>query len=241
MPLEAAARPLGADPVAELNARFAELPTQSFVDHVLSAQGEVALVSSFGTESVVLLDMVARADRHAPVLFLETGMLFAETLAYQHDIADRLGLTNLQVVRPAPADLAARDPFGRLHMADSDACCDIRKVRPLEAALAPFDGWITGRKRMHGGQRVALDLAESDGQRTKFNPLAHWSGQEVRAYIEERGLPRHPLVTRGFASVGCAPCTSPTREGEDPRAGRWRGASKDECGIHFIGGKAVRT
>ncbi len=240
MPLEALAYPMSTDIARSINASFAPKDAPGLLEHALTQAGHIALVSSFGTESIVLLDMVAAIDRDAPVLFLETGMLFAETLAYQQDVARQLGLTNLQVVRPSPEDLKARDPFGRLHMADTDGCCDIRKVLPLERALAPFDGWITGRKRVHGGQREALDLAEVEGDRLKFNPLAHWSGDEVRAYIAEKDLPRHPLVTQGYASVGCAPCTSPTKAGEDPRAGRWRGQDKDECGIHFIDGKAVR-
>lgn len=240
MPLEALAYPMSTDIAQSINAGFAPKDAPGLLEHALTKSGHIALVSSFGTESIVLLDMVAAIDRSAPVLFLETGMLFAETLAYQQDVARQLGLTNLQVVRPSPEDLKARDPFGRLHMADTDGCCDIRKVLPLERALTPFDGWITGRKRVHGGQREALDLAEVEGDRLKFNPLAHWSGDEVRGYIAEKDLPRHPLVSQGYASVGCAPCTSPTKAGEDPRAGRWRGQDKDECGIHFIDGKAVR-
>ncbi|HBZ45192.1 MAG TPA: phosphoadenylyl-sulfate reductase, partial [Maritimibacter sp.] len=216
------------------------MDAQGVVEAALTENGHVALVSSFGTESIVLLDMVSRVDQGAPVLFLETGMLFPETLDYQKDVALILGLTNVQVVRPAPEDLAAKDPFNRLHLGNTDACCDIRKVLPLERALTPFDGWITGRKRVHGGQRAQLDLAEIEGDRLKFNPLAHWSGQELRDYMKSQGLPNHPLTAKGFASVGCAPCTSPTKEGEDPRAGRWRGQDKEECGIHFIDGKAVR-
>ncbi|MBV7379315.1 phosphoadenylyl-sulfate reductase [Maritimibacter dapengensis] len=241
MPLEALAYPMREDIAATINLQFAETDAQSFVEHVLTEHGNVALVSSFGTESIVLLDLVARADRNAPVLFLETGMLFAQTLEYQQDVAEQLGLTNVKVVRPAAEDLKTKDPFGRLHMGDTDACCDIRKVLPLERALTPYDGWITGRKRVHGGQRKQLDLAEVEGDRLKFNPLAHWSGDEVRGYIEAKGLPKHPLISQGYASVGCAPCTSPTKAGEDPRAGRWRGQDKDECGIHFIDGKAVRA
>ncbi len=240
MPLEALAYPDRHDVARQINERFDPMDAQGVVEAALTENGHVALVSSFGTESIVLLDMVSRVDQGAPVLFLETGMLFPETLDYQKDVALILGLTNVQVVRPAPEDLAAKDPFNRLHLGNTDACCDIRKVLPLERALTPFDGWITGRKRVHGGQRAQLDLAEIEGDRLKFNPLAHWSGQELRDYMKSQGLPNHPLTAKGFASVGCAPCTSPTKEGEDPRAGRWRGQDKEECGIHFIDGKAVR-
>lgn len=241
MPFEATAE---ADPFIaanEINARFAPKDACGLVGHALTSRGNIALVSSFGTESVVLLHMVAAVDKTAPVLFLETGMLFAETLAYQEEVAAHLGLTNVQVIRPDTAQLLLRDTDGLLHQADHDACCQLRKVEPLERALAPFDGWISGRKRVHGGQRMALELAEADGTHLKLNPLAHWSPQEIAAYMDEHNLPRHPLVARGYGSVGCAPCTSRTKVGEDARAGRWRGSDKNECGIHFIGGKVVRA
>lgn len=240
MPLEAVAYPDLNDAARRVNEGFEKMDAQGVVEAALTEHGHVALVSSFGTESIVLLDMVSRVNQAAPVLFLETGMLFPETLDYQKDVALILGLTNVQIVRPAPEDIAAKDRFGRLHMANTDACCDIRKVLPLERAITPFDGWITGRKRSHGGQRAQLDLAEVEGHRIKFNPLAHWSGAELRQYMKDHGLPNHPLTAKGFQSVGCAPCTSATKPGEDPRAGRWRGSDKEECGIHFIDGKAVR-
>ncbi|MGR3365290.1 MAG: phosphoadenylyl-sulfate reductase [Maritimibacter harenae] len=240
MPLEAYKVPRPEDIAATLNDGFDDKDAPGLLKHALTEYGNIALVSSFGTESVVLLHMISKIDRNAPVLFLETGMLFPETLEYQRTLAGELGLTNIQVVRPAAEDLAARDPRGVLHQTDTDGCCDIRKVLPLERALTPFAGWITGRKRIHGGQRKALDLAEVEGPRLKINPLAHWTGEEVRGYMDFFELPKHPLVTQGYASVGCAPCTSPTKAGEDPRAGRWRGQDKEECGIHFIDGKVVR-
>jgi phosphoadenosine phosphosulfate reductase len=114
----------------------------------------------------------------------------------------------------------------------------LRKTRPLERALAEFDGWITGRKRFQGGARVDLDLFEGEASgRIKVNPLAHWDARAVAAYLDRHALPRHPLVARGFASIGCAPCTGPVAEGEDPRAGRWRGQEKTECGIHVVDGQ----
>ncbi len=241
MPFEASAEAAPYIAANEINARFPAKDAIGVVGHALSTRGNIALVSSFGTESVVLLHMVANVDKAAPVLFLETGMLFVETLAYQQELADTLGLTNVQVIRPDPAQLLLRDTDGLLHQADHDACCDLRKVEPLERALAPFDGWITGRKRVHGGQRVTLELAEADGTHLKFNPLAHWSAEDIRNYMDEHDLPRHPLSAKGFSSVGCAPCTSRVKSGEDPRAGRWRGSDKNECGIHFVGGKVVRA
>lgn len=172
MPLEAMNLD-GPDVLArDLNAAFDPKDAQGLLDHTLSQMGCIALVCSFGTESVVLLDMVAKVDRTTPILFIETGMLFPETLTYQQTLADELGLSNVKLVRPASEDLAAVDPDNRLHETDTDGCCDIRKVRPLERALTPYSGWITGRKRIHGGQRKALDMAEVEGNRLKLNPLA---------------------------------------------------------------------
>jgi phosphoadenosine phosphosulfate reductase len=204
--------------------------------------GRIALVSSFGAESVVLLHMVAQINPATPVLFNETGMLFPETLAYQREVAAELGLTNVRIVRPTVASLAAGDPASRLHQRDHDACCHLRKVVPIERVLEPFTAWITGRKRYQSGSRRAMPFVERDGaHRVKLNPLADWSAKDVRAYRVAHGLPPHPLVARGFASIGCAPCTRPVTAGEDPRAGRWRGAAKTECGIHFDGTGFVRT
>ena len=201
------------------------------------AVGRAALVSSFGAESVALLHLVAAVDRTVPVIFLETGMLFAETLDYQRRVTERLGLADVRVVRPA--DLSA-DPMGTLHRTDPDACCALRKAVPLAAALEPFDAWFTGRKRYQGGRRAALAFFEASDGRMKVNPLARWAPSDVQDYIANNGLPRHPLVARGYPSIGCGPCTQAVAPGEDDRAGRWRGAGKTECGIHFEDGRAVR-
>ena len=205
-------------------------------------RGRVALVSSFGADSAVLLHMVAQIDPATPVLFVETRMLFPETLAYQRDLADRLGLTDVRLLRPDPADLAAQDPRDDLHARDVDGCCAIRKVAPLERGLAPFDAWISGRKRGQSATRAAMPATEFDAAgRVKINPLAAWSATDVRDYMRAHALPPHPLVAKGFPSLGCAPCTTPVGEGEDPRAGRWRGRDKEECGIHIVDGRVVRT
>lgn len=204
--------------------------------------GRLALVSSFGAESVVLLHMVALARRDTPVIFLETGMLFAETLVYQQELAERLGLTDMRIIRPDPARLAAEDGDAALHRRAPDACCALRKTAPLQGALQGFDGWITGRKRYQGGARAGLEFfeVEEGASRLKVNPLAHWQRGDAQTYIEENRLPRHPLVARGYPSIGCMPCTAPVKEGEDERAGRWQGSIKTECGIHFDNGSAVR-
>ena len=202
--------------------------------------GPVALVSSFGAESVVLLHMAAEVRRDVPMIFLQTEMLFSETLDYQRQVADRLGLTDLRVIRPDREAVFARDNEGLLHLHDPDACCTLRKAEPLERALTGFGGWITGRKRFQGGARKDLPLYEKDGPRIKVNPLADWKRDDIAAYMDRHRLPRHPLVARGYPSIGCAPCTSRVSEGEDARAGRWRGQDKTECGIHFENGRVVR-
>jgi phosphoadenosine phosphosulfate reductase len=194
-------------------------------------RGRVAAVSSFGTESAALLKIVADVDRSIPVLFVDTGWLFEETLAYRDTVVAHLGLTDVRTIGPAPAALR-RDPGRDLWHRDPDACCALRKVAPLRRALEGFDGWINGRKRYQGGARAQLSPVEADGLRLKFNPLARATRDEIDAIFRTAGLPRHPLEARGFASVGCMPCTSRAEPGETLRAGRWRGRDKTECGIH---------
>ena len=196
--------------------------------------GRIAMVSSFGAESAVLLDMIASIDRATPVIFLETGKLFPETLAFKDELVDWLRLEDVRAVRPAPADLARSDPDGTLWRSEPDLCCHIRKTEPLDEALSGFAGWITGRKRFQGGVRTALPTVESDpvtGQ-LKLNPLVAWTPEDIRTYRRLRQLPLHPLVAKGYPSIGCAPCTRPVRDGEDVRAGRWWQVDKTECGIH---------
>ncbi len=242
MPLEAPVDPVAVR-VADLNRRYAHHSAADVLAHALTDPqvGHTALVSSFGAESVVLLHMVSVIDRTTPVLFLDTEMLFPETLQYQREVADSLALNNLRVLRPDHEQTFLRDPDARLHQTDTDACCSLRKSEPLENALKPYEAWITGRKRYQGGKRAALDFfEEEDGKRIKINPLAHWGPQDIQDYLTNNRLPRHPLVAKGYPSIGCAPCTTRTAPGEDPRAGRWRGQDKDECGIHFENGKVVR-
>ena len=194
--------------------------------------GRIAAVSAFGPESAVLLHMIALADRSTPVVFLDTDKPFEETRAYRKLLIERLRLTDVRVVEPDPAALSARDPNGDLWKSDADACCRIRKVEPLHGALAEFDAWFTGRKRYHGGGREGLAFFERDAGRIKVNPLARWDARMIDRYFDDHSLPRHPLSEQGYLSVGCRPCTAPAADGESVRAGRWRGASKTECGIH---------
>lgn len=194
--------------------------------------GRIALVSSFGAESAVLLHMLGQIDRSTPVLFLDTGMHFPQTLDYRDELVTRLGLVDVRTVMPSPDAVAAADAEGRLSASAPDLCCALRKVVPLDDALEGFDAWITGRKRFHGGARAALPYLEPNGKRIKVNPIAAWSVAMIEAYMVAHGLPRHPLAADGFRSIGCYPCTSRARPGEEARDGRWRGTGKTECGIH---------
>lgn len=202
--------------------------------------GPVAVVSSFGAESVVLLHMISQINKDAPVIFIDTEMLFDETLQYQRDVAMKLGLTDIRIITPNRDAILKNDVDGLLHQADTDACCHLRKVKPLEDALADFGGWITGRKRYQSGTRTDIPFFEKDARKIKINPLATWTREDLAAYIQDHKLPRHPLVAKGYPSIGCMPCTTRVGEHEDPRSGRWKGQEKTECGIHFQDGKAVK-
>jgi phosphoadenosine phosphosulfate reductase len=206
-----------------------EMLTVLLKEHML---GEAAIVSSFGAESAVLLHLIAQIDPSVPVLFLETGKHFPETLAYRDALEARLGLTDLRNLTPDPEMLAKKDGTGLRWSYDPDGCCEIRKVVPLKAALAPFDAQFTGRKAFQSSTRSALPRFEIEDGRLKVNPLADWDKARIEAYMAEHDLPVHPLVAQGYPSIGCAPCTSIVKPGEDPRSGRWRGWDKVECGIH---------
>ncbi len=195
---------------------------------------KLALVSSFGTESATLLKVMADVDPAIPVIFLDTGWLFEETLAYRDTLIAKLGLKDVRSIKPADEALSRDDPDRDLWFSDPDACCRIRKVEPLARALKPFSAWLNGRKRFQGSARADIPVVEDDGARLKFNPFANVSREEIEAIFTRAKLPRHPLVASGFLSVGCMPCTSRTAEGEDSRAGRWRGRAKTECGIHTM-------
>lgn len=227
--------------VRDLNSRLRHHGATDVLRAAFEAVPDLALVSSFGAESVALLHLTAMVNRDLPVLFIDTEMLFAETLVYQQEVAERLGLRHLRIIRSRSVTRA--DPDGTLHKRDPDACCTLRKTQPLQQALAQHGGWITGRKRFQSGQRAGLEFFEREPgtNRIKVNPLAYWTADDVADYITENRLPRHPLVTKGYPSIGCAPCTSPVAAGEDSRAGRWRTSDKEECGIHFVNGKAVRS
>jgi phosphoadenosine phosphosulfate reductase len=192
--------------------------------------GRIALASSMGNESAVMLSMVAEIDQATPVIFLQTGCLFAETLAYRDQLRSQLGLTDLRDIGPEYAGLDVATPGHALW--NTAACRHLRKVLPMTRALSGFDAWITGRKRIHGDGRAELPLFEIENGQVKINPLARWSAEMIANYCGSRGLPRHPLEAEGYTSIGCVPCTREPAPGEGPRGGRWADSDKTECGIH---------
>jgi phosphoadenosine phosphosulfate reductase len=195
-------------------------------------QDEITYVSSFGAESAVMLALIADVDPDLPVVFLQTGMHFPQTLDYKEALIERLGLSNVRDVLPDETERQALDPKNTLWKSDTDACCELRKVRPLEPALKGFNAWITGRKRFHGGARLSMPVFEHADGRFKVNPLANWTHEDVQDYFKHRQLPRHPLVAQGYPSIGCWPCTKPAEDPSDIRSGRWVGQAKTECGLH---------
>lgn len=217
-----------------LNARFEGVDALTMLRALFAEDelGEIAVVSSFGTESAVLLHLVAKADPAIPVIFVDTLKMFPETLDYRDTLIDAFGIKNASVVTPNPETLAEKDENELRWSFDPDGCCAIRKVEPLARAKAGLDAWISGRKAFQSVTRENIARFEVEDGRLKLNPIGDWVKADLDAYFDEHDLPRHPLEAEGYLSVGCAPCTSKVLPGEDPRAGRWRGWDKTECGIH---------
>jgi phosphoadenosine phosphosulfate reductase len=201
--------------------------------------GKTAVVSSFGSESAVLLHLAAQIDPNIPVLFLNTGKLFGETLRYRDRLQELLGLGDVRSLAPHPIERATRDPDGTLWSRNTDACCSFRKIAPLKRALEGFEAQITGRKRFQTRDRAVMQSIELFEGRFRFNPLAAWTQADLDAYMDAHALPRHPLVEDGYPSIGCMPCTRRVASGEAYRDGRWSGLDKDECGIHGVDGEGI--
>jgi phosphoadenosine phosphosulfate reductase len=223
-------------PAAELDSALRNASPAKVIATALQTVGRerLAVVSSFGTESAALLKVAADVDPAIPVLFLDTGWLFEETLAYRDTLIATLGLRDVRSIKPLEETLSREDQNRELWFSDPDACCRIRKVEPLARALAPFSAWINGRKRFQGGLRADIPVVEQDGVRLKFNPFANVSREDIESIYRLANLPPHPLAASGYLSVGCMPCTSRASADEDARAGRWRGRAKTECGIHTL-------
>ena len=225
---------MGIEQLPQKQSEYRTLTTDEMIRVAITHDfnGNIAMVSSFGTESAILLHLMAKISVDIPVLFLDTEKLFPETLAYVDKLINHLGLTNVQRLHPDKA-VYIEDADGTLWDTNYDRCCELRKVIPLQNALKPYKSWITGRKQYHGGSRSELQPIEHDGTHYKINPLYNWPFARLRHYMDSNNLPDHPLLDMGYLSVGCVTCTKPSTDSKDPRAGRWSNSTKDECGIHF--------
>lgn len=207
-------------------------------------KGKIALISSFGADSALLIKMVADVNPNVPVLFLETGKHFKETLEYVSHLEKLFGLKELRRLKPDPELLKKTDPDGELWKTHVNRCCWLRKVEPLNRALesGEFEAVITGRKRYQTQERKDIDNIELfDDGIFRINPLSTWTKDDIKKEFKKQNLPQHPLVEQGYPSIGCEPCTKAVHPGEDERSGRWahtidmRGNQKQECGIHTGG------
>ena len=226
-----------------LSAAWEHLTAQEILQKAITEEfiGDITLSSSFGADSAVLLHMVAQIAPDLPVLFLDTDRHFFQTLQYRDELVSRLGLTNLVNLKADSAEAAREDAQNTLWRTNPDACCDLRKVRPLNRFMEGYGAWISGRKRHQSATRTKLPIVEFDGKHFKVNPLATWTSADIDAYFLNHDLPPHPLVKQGFPSIGCFTCTKPVAAGEDARSGRWAGTEKVECGIHnpIYGGDGI--
>ncbi|MGA9658357.1 MAG: phosphoadenylyl-sulfate reductase [Asticcacaulis sp.] len=233
----------GAVRAEALSAEWEHLSAQEILRAAIQQEfvGDITLSSSFGADSAVLLHMVSEIEPDVPVIFLDTDRHFFQTLQYRDELVKRLGLTNLINLKADPAEAAAEDTKGTLWRTAPDACCDLRKVRPLNRLMENYGAWISGRKRHQSATRTSLPIVEFDGKHFKVNPLATWTAQDVSDYFVAHDLPPHPLVEQGFPSIGCFTCTKPVAAGEDARSGRWADTEKVECGIHnpIYGGDGI--
>ena len=222
---------------ARLEERFAGADPEEVIARSLDAfaAGEVAAVSSFGADSAVLLHVISRVDPSLPIVFLDTGKHFGETLDYRDQLVADLGLTDIRIVTPQEATLQRVDADGTLHKSDVDACCAVRKVEPMARGVEPFRAWFTGRKRFQAETRGEMPVFEAVGTRIRINPLAQWDTARLAEHMRRHGLRENPLVAYGYLSIGCFPCTQPVEPGGDARSGRWAGHAKTECGIHLGG------
>ncbi len=225
---------VNADELATLNTDFEGADPLKVIhwaaDHFLP---KLAATSSFQTQSVALLHLISRARPEIPIIFLDTGYHFPETLAYRDQLVASFGLT-LRIAHPAmtPAQIV-KQHGDALYRSDPDLCCYINKVEPMQRALASLDAWITGIRRDQTANRAAaLPIEQLPDGRIKINPLVAWTREDLWTYINRHNLPSHPLFSQGYLSVGCAPCTAPVSAGGDERSGRWRSQVKTECGLH---------
>jgi phosphoadenosine phosphosulfate reductase len=224
------------DDLNAINALFQGRPAEELLSWAAARFGQqLVLTCSFGGASgMVLLDMLARIGCATPVIFLDTDLLFPETYTLVEAVERRYGIA-IERRRPAlTLEQQALQEGPRLYARDPDRCCAIRKVQPLAEALKPYDAWVSGIRRDQSASRVSTELAQWNARHglVKLSPLALWTERDVWRYIHANDVPYNPLLDRGYPSLGCAPCTR-AASAADPRAGRWAGFAKVECGIHL--------
>lgn len=220
--------------IAQINAQFHAASPQEILCWAWETFGEgVSATSSFQTQSVPLLHMLARVTPEMPVLFLDTGFHFPETLAFRDRLVREYGL-RLRSLYPAMGHEGFQHQYGDLYRRDPNLCCYINKVEPLKRAMRDLRAWVSGIRRDQTAERSQAEIISLQADGTyKICPLLAWTRQNILAYVYEYDLPEHPLRARGYLSIGCAPCTRPVLDGQDERAGRWAGQNKTECGLHL--------
>jgi phosphoadenosine phosphosulfate reductase len=221
--------------IPRFNTRFENASTAEILQWAWDTFGpQVAASSSFQTQSLPLLHLIAQICPTMPVIFLDTGFHFPETLAYRDELQARLGL-NVIIARPVIEKSQLITTYGEgLYRCDPDLCCYINKVEPMRRALTGFEAWISGVRRDQTNHRQSLTVLESQPNGPlKIYPMLNWTRAQVQAYIDRHQLPPHPLTTAGYRSIGCVPCTRPVLPGADERSGRWTGNDKKECGLHL--------
>ena len=193
---------------------------------------KIVYVCSFGAESAVILHLISNISKDFPVIFLNTGKLFDETLNYRNDLIKLFNLTNIIEIYPEKFDLTKHDANEVLWKADHNKCCEIRKVNPLKKALKPYTTWISGRKGYHSNERREKKVLEIVNSKFVLSPLINWSQNKITEYFESFNIPKHPLYKKGYLSIGCRNCTVTSSDSNNVRSGRWSNTKKTECGIH---------
>jgi phosphoadenosine phosphosulfate reductase len=220
--------------------KSAELETADAADIIRWASeqfgSKLTFATSLGIEDCIVTDMIARQSLPVSFFTLDTGLLFPETYALKDEIEKKYGIEILAVKPEYTVDEQAARSGAELWLRDPDQCCELRKMQPLRSTLANYDAWITAIRRDQTPERANAPVVSWDGRfgLVKVNPLVRWTFADVQAYVHEHGVPYNPLHDQNYPSIGCMPCTSPVRPGEDPRSGRWRGTEKTECGLHFV-------
>ena len=194
---------------------------------------KITYICSFGTESAIILHMISKIDKKFPIFLLNTHFLFPETIAYKNKLLKKLRLTNCLDIFPDELLIKQEDPKNSLWMNNTDRCCEIRKVKPLDKILKNYSSWISGRKSYHQGERIDLKPFELLNKKIVVNPLINIKKKAADNYFEVNDLPAHPLLKKGYLSIGCIHCTFKTTDKSNMRSGRWKNTIKTECGIHF--------